>query len=555
MPITIPMSVGIGVRFLVCARASLTLVLTAVAFWLIAGGAGSPVNSADASTCPSPGGADQDFQPSDAIMKAGHDLVVAGGGWGHGVGMSQYGALGAAQGGCTHQQILSTYYNGASVTSRTMPSTVRVGFQQRVTLTFLHAEGGNVPWQLCHGGCSTVATQPGGSTWEVRATSDGTFILRSGGTEVWRGGKGGQLRAAHEGTIVGVRENASGSSGFNRRVRWGHTQYEADGSVLYTVQHITTASGSTGMERYLWGIREVPVSWPTETLRAQIVAARSYGLNRIGLSSRQNDCRCDLYATVRDQVYRGWDHEAEDRATGSRWKNAVDATSGRVAVYGGSVIDAFYSSSQGGRSDPAEHVWGASVPYLQSVDTSRWEVNSGNPRHRWEVGFSAAELASRFDLQRFDDLEIVARGPGGRPTVKDLSGNGQPDGVRVSGQAPNGSLVTRWYSGEQFRSRLGLNSARADVFEPVQIAPAKPGIFRDRDWYLRNSLSGGGADIHFRYGRADDIPLVGDWNGDGRQTPGVFRDGDWYLRNSPSGGGADIHFRYGRADDTSLVWR
>ena len=72
---------------------------------------------------------------------------------------------------------------------------------------------------------------------------------------------------------------------------------------------------------------------------------------------------------------------------------------------------------------------------------------------------------------------------------------------------------------------------------------------RGRDWFLRNSNSGGVANLQFAYGRADDFPIVGDFNGDGSDTPGVVRGRDWFLRNSNSGGVANLQFAYGRADD------
>jgi hypothetical protein len=98
-----------------------------------------------------------------------------------------------------------------------------------------------------------------------------------------------------------------------------------------------------------------------------------------------------------------------------------------------------------------------------------------------------------------------------------------------------------------------------------------------RTWLLRNSASGGPADIAFEYGVPGDVPVVGDWNGDGRDSPGVVRaapteepppdtepppppgeegpaDMVWLLRNSCSGGPADLTFTYGTTDDRLLVW-
>lgn len=81
-----------------------------------------------------------------------------------------------------------------------------------------------------------------------------------------------------------------------------------------------------------------------------------------------------------------------------------------------------------------------------------------------------------------------------------------------------------------------------------------PGVIRGNTWYLKRSFSGGAADITFSYGRPGDVPVVGDWNGSGRSYPGVVRDGrEWLLRPSLSGGPATISFTYGREGDVPVV--
>ena len=75
------------------------------------------------------------------------------------------------------------------------------------------------------------------------------------------------------------------------------------------------------------------------------------------------------------------------------------------------------------------------------------------------------------------------------------------------------------------------------------------GVFRNGAWYLRNSLTAGGADVAFSYGSPGDVPVIGDWNGDGIDTVGVFRNGVWYLRNSNTSGVADVAFSYGSPGD------
>jgi hypothetical protein len=71
------------------------------------------------------------------------------------------------------------------------------------------------------------------------------------------------------------------------------------------------------------------------------------------------------------------------------------------------------------------------------------------------------------------------------------------------------------------------------------------GVVRGNRWLLRNSNAPGGADFDFTFGQSGDIPVVGDWNGDGRTSIGMVRGDRWLLRNSLSSGGADYDFTFG----------
>jgi hypothetical protein len=79
-----------------------------------------------------------------------------------------------------------------------------------------------------------------------------------------------------------------------------------------------------------------------------------------------------------------------------------------------------------------------------------------------------------------------------------------------------------------------------------------PGVVRGNWWFLC-STTNGTPDIAFQYGDPGDIPIVGDWNGDGTDTPGVVRGNWWFLRNSNTSGFADIAFQYGDVGDKPIV--
>jgi hypothetical protein len=72
-------------------------------------------------------------------------------------------------------------------------------------------------------------------------------------------------------------------------------------------------------------------------------------------------------------------------------------------------------------------------------------------------------------------------------------------------------------------------------------------------WYLRNELTSGTGDVAMSYASPGDVPIVGDWNGDGKDTPGVVRGSSWYLRNELTTGVSDISLIYGNPGDIPIV--
>jgi peptidoglycan/xylan/chitin deacetylase (PgdA/CDA1 family) len=96
-------------------------------------------------------------------------------------------------------------------------------------------------------------------------------------------------------------------------------------------------------------------------------------------------------------------------------------------------------------------------------------------------------------------------------------------------------------------------TAAPSVAAVGQPSGAKAGVVRGRTWLLRDSLSGGPAQVSFDFGLAGDRKVMGDWNGDGTRTPGVFRDGTWYLRDRNGSGGRYFSFAFGDPGDHPVV--
>ncbi|MFQ3590923.1 MAG: serine hydrolase domain-containing protein, partial [Chloracidobacterium sp.] len=85
--------------------------------------------------------------------------------------------------------------------------------------------------------------------------------------------------------------------------------------------------------------------------------------------------------------------------------------------------------------------------------------------------------------------------------------------------------------------------------------PKAVGVYRpvDGNVYLKFENSSGFADLNFLYGQAQDLPVAGDWDGDGLQSVGIFRQGQFFLKNTNGPGFADISFDFGEPGDIPVA--
>ncbi|MCA1834640.1 MAG: SpoIID/LytB domain-containing protein, partial [Actinobacteria bacterium] len=189
-------------------------------------------------------------------------------------------------------------------------------------------------------------------------------------------------------------------------------------------------------ERYLFGISEVPGTWPRAALQAQAIAARTYTFERVArLGQHREGCDCGVWGTTADQVYAGWDKEIGPG--GGRWRAAVQATRGLVVTYGGHLIQAYYHSSSGGHTESNSNVWGGTqLPYLRGV-CDPGDYTAANPNRAWSKTLSGRDIGSRIGaatgqhvgaVRRFTDTSRTAAGRIDATTVVGDAGS-----VRVSG--------------------------------------------------------------------------------------------------------------------------
>ncbi|MDQ3934326.1 MAG: SpoIID/LytB domain-containing protein [Actinomycetota bacterium] len=314
--------------------------------------------------------------------------VTDGAGWGHGIGMSQHGALGFAQNGSDYRRILAHYYRGTEIGSAG-GRTIRVLLGDgRASVKFDGARGVN--GRKLDPAKTYTATRRNG---KVRIGGVGTF---SGLAKV----RGNAIRWKGR-SMNGV------SNG-----RWrSYLELRPSGSGGLTVVN------ALGLDNYVRGViaGEMPSSWHAEALKAQAIAARSYAL-----TTDRGGPVFDQYPDVRSQVYRG--------VTGERASTnaAVSATSGEVVTYDGQVAVTYFFSTSGGHTENVENsfVGAAPKPWLKGVDDPYDDVS---PRHRWRFVFTQSQMQSRLSglvKGTFRGIEVVKRGVSPRVVHADIVGSG-----------------------------------------------------------------------------------------------------------------------------------
>ena len=355
------------------------------------------------------------------------EFTFIGGGWGHGTGMSQWGARGRAEAGHTFEEILAFYYDGTELT--TDPGLVPDDIDVRIAVH------------------STTVFRPTGL---LTVAMDGRFLDTTVNTLTVRRGNGGWhinssnidwCRGFCSGTVLTVSFNDGEvvrvSNTTNGTERYAHGQFQ-----LTPATEGVSNCGSAGanqyclvigdmtMQQYLYGLAEVPHSWPAAVLKAQAIAARSYAAayiaDRAGWLSP-----FDLYTSTRDQEFRGWDLEGEPGR--DAWTDQVDATNDTVLTWlppgadAHEVIAAFYGASNGGHTAANEEPRLVSLPYLLAKPDpfdAALDANGEpqNPTHTWERTYTAEQIRGWLAEYPFADLDvgeiteiyISAPGPSGR---------------------------------------------------------------------------------------------------------------------------------------------
>jgi SpoIID/LytB domain protein len=391
------------------------------------------------------------------------DLRLDGGGWGHGVGMSQYGAYAMALDGRSVEEILNVYYEGTHLAEAADLAEVEaiddrrvhVGLQEDVETAVVEVEGAEVPWQACDDdGCVPFDDQSEGA-WRVVADDQGLVVeVRDDGSwEPRESLDAGELRVTPtpDAPIEVEVARADGSTVERTMARGTHRILDVtDRDAEDVAPALTTVQVLDDLETYLYGLAEMPSSWGLgggeAALEAQAVAGRTYAADRLDASPAAADCRCHLRADASDQVYAGNDKEDES-AVGELWVAAVDATEGRLLARGQELAEALYSSSHNERSEHVEDSWafpGAEPhDYLRSVDdpySSRSGL--GNRYTSWSATVDHEALVEHLSAGVDADLAVVER-----LRIASRTEGGTPRELAVDGRDADGAPVTDVYAG------------------------------------------------------------------------------------------------------------
>ena len=383
-------------------------------------------------------------------------VTLLGSGYGHGVGLSQYGARGMALEGRTAPEILTHYYTGTTVTPVTDSMDLRVNLLHLVTsATFrsVAVDVGGGALQVAIGGVGTVASSPA-DTWRATKTSSGIVLSRTStaGTTTYPATAAVTVRWAGTrflpgpATLLDLAGPGEALGDTTGRYRDGDVGIVAGTSTMEVVAVLRLH------DEYLDGIAEMSSAWPAEALRTQVVASRTYALNAYGSGAVTASCSCHLYDSVYSQVYAGWSKQSEAGGLGARWTSevtstAATSTTGLAVLYAGAPIAAYFASSTGGHTRASENVWGGVLPYARSVD-DHWSLQkTNNPLASWQVPVTTDRLrASVFpglpDIARFQLTSFNADGTLATATAWSAAG---ASATATGAQLASGlGLLSRW---------------------------------------------------------------------------------------------------------------
>lgn len=408
---------------------------------------------------------------SNAEIPIPTSFSFIGTGYGHGVGLSQIGTRGQVILGKTPSEILSYYYPGTTLAGYPDDLLLRINIAHQVNTVSLQLDKNLGAFELLRGDvpAGSEAAPFGIYTRDTKLifTSLGNTVIASltsptakyaaldpdtAWTVRWKSSEA--LIAFTNGTVVS-------------KYKYGQLTIKVinSGALGPKMEVVNTLRLH---DEYLWGIGEVPSSWPAPALEVQAIASRTFALSKS--TKIRKECDCHLYNSTVDQNFVGYSKESEG-IYGALWKAAVnrttsDSATGLTVLFEGKPISAFFFSSSGGKTQNVTEVWGGKLPYLVSI-TDPWSQEILlNPRYAiWQRDISQVIMAKAFGLSDVIRYEVTARTSTGSV-------------AKIIGYSSNGKKIE--LTGEVFRSRVKLPSTwfdlpkeTIDALDPLEDCPMR----------------------------------------------------------------------------------
>lgn len=441
------------------------------------------------------------FWPSTALASE-PVFSITGKGWGHGIGMSQYGARGYAIHDYNYDQIIKRYFTGSSLTAfpwvadLSKEPVVKVAIQKDNTPSAfwtvrsnnyqlaVDLPGGSYPdFYLPKGTYYTVCIPYADQLVSIRYVDPDTKLTRY----VTATGQSTTQRVGLDVDWVEMWERDTSAPRYVGKVEvsnqtgpfgWGNLVYQGTVDFVRSTTNpaVLHIFNRIYIEDYIKSVvpREMAASWETEAVKAQAVAARSYAYSGASLNKRSDTTSFDMWCTTSSQVYNGWGrylsayskvvrHGDDPNYPGYGGDYLSDPevafTRAVMATYGGSAIKTYFFSTSGGHTENIENVWqGTSMPstiypYYKGVP-DEYEWDSGSPfTFSWgdPIEFTATALKAK--LGSYAPAEIV----GVRISARGVSGRAKT--VRIYGA----DGTTKDVTGDTFRSKLGLRDTFYEI--------------------------------------------------------------------------------------------
>lgn len=403
-------------------------------------------------------------------------FILNGRGWGHGIGLSQYGAKGFADDGRDYGWILAHYFQRTTLGTRVSPP-VKVDLDA--------SKAARSSWRIQSGNATTLtvtslsvpatscAIAPAATVW-ITFSASGAVLKADSYNATTRVHAPGAVIRSFSGQVIASTGPQSDSM---VRIVTPSGPFAESSVVWRGVVRFTPATSTTGhaidyvdMEDYLRGVvpRESPSSWPLEALKAQAVAARSYAYSSAASGSV-------LYCSTMSQVYNGAGDGSGSHES-ARTDTAVSSTAGQVVVYGSDVVKTYFSSSSGGRTANSKDVWFTSAADNVSpvYYTSVSDADTESPNFRWPTTYPTGSTIASAIRARYSAASVASPATVTKVTTQPGT-SGYVRYVTLTWSTGKTATLT----GPQFQSALGLKSSAFTI--TIKNPPPTPTRYEQTD--------------------------------------------------------------------------